>query len=110
MVSKFYGGQFNSWADVCSAFGDYNKPLELPEPDKVFAVYDIDGYEGDAVVVYQQDGEYYLVEGSHCSCYGLEDQFTAEKSSDTELRHLADRASYGVFHKCGAQIKEWLDG
>ncbi len=46
----------------------------------IFAQYDIDGYEGDAHVVYEQAGKLYEVYGGHCSCYGLEGQWLPEKT------------------------------
>ena len=37
----------------------------------VYAVYQSEGYEGDAVVVYIKCGQMYLVSDSHCSCNGM---------------------------------------
>jgi len=45
------------------------------------AIYDMDWYEGSAFVVYRdlRDGKFYEVHGSHCSCFGLEKQWTPEE-------------------------------
>lgn len=72
-----YDGDFESWADVCRWFEE-----EVAEPDEVLlAMYDIDGYEGSADVIYRNGDQYYWVRGSHCSCYGLEGQFDPEEYS-----------------------------
>lgn len=48
--------------------------LSIPEPEKVlWAEYNIDGYEGSAIVIWKDKKKYYLLTGSHCSCYGLEE-------------------------------------
>ena len=48
--------------------------------DIVAAHYDIGDYEGEAWVVFIKDGKWYEVHGSHCSCYGLEDQWDPEET------------------------------
>jgi hypothetical protein len=69
-----YLGDFGSWADVAKQFeadiGD--------EPELAYAIYDIDGYEGSANVVFRRDGVWYMARGSHCSCMGLEGQWELE--------------------------------
>jgi hypothetical protein len=51
----------------------------------VFACYGISGYEGTALVVYEHDGQLFEVNGSHCSCYGLEGQWSLEPTSRAAL-------------------------
>lgn len=76
-VMDVYDGDFESWADVCRYFEE-----AIAEPDEVLlAMYNIDGYEGSADVIYRQADRYYWVHGSHCSCYGLEDQWSPEEYS-----------------------------
>jgi hypothetical protein len=65
------------------------------------AVYECADYEGSAFVLFERDGKLYEVNGSHCSCYGLEGQweptittwaalakreFSAYQTPDTEWR------------------------
>lgn len=70
-----YFENFESWADVQEQFH-----MDQPEPEEVlFAMYDIPGYEGYAEVVYRNGNKFYWVSGSHCSCYGLEDQWDPEE-------------------------------
>lgn len=63
-----YQENFKNWQDVQSEFR-----TETPEPDEVIlAYYETPGYEGSAFVAYRNGDKYYIVEGSHCSCNGLE--------------------------------------
>ncbi len=41
----------------------------------LYAKYECECYEGQAEVIYEKDGELFEVSGSHCSCYGLENQW-----------------------------------
>ena len=81
MMVDVYEGSFSSWEDVCREFEE-----SIPEPDEViFAVYDQEMYEGSADVVYRVGERFYWVSGSHCSCYGLEEQWSPEEYSRDEL-------------------------
>lgn len=60
----------------------------------LFASYDIDGYEGDAFVIFEQDNELYEVNAGHCSCYGLEGQWIPEP---VVLKEMENRIENGVF-------------
>ena len=53
----------------------------------LFASYGTDNYSGDAFVLFERDGKLFEVNGSHCSCYGLEGQFDAEETTIEALRH-----------------------
>ncbi len=87
----FYG-EFDTWDNVLSQFGVEKSEVSNAVP--IFAAYDIDGYEGTASVVYVEDGKFWLVDGSHCSCYGLEDQWEPEETPYEVLEHLAEKGNY----------------
>lgn len=72
----FYG--FSNAEDVFSTFevGDAN----IEGIEFIFAEYAGGSYEGEALVIYTQDGKLYEVNGSHCSCYGLEGQWKPEET------------------------------
>lgn len=53
-------------------------PVPEVEPEYVYAHYWTGSYEGSALVVYKQGDQWFSVNASHCSCYGLEDQWTPE--------------------------------
>lgn len=83
MSAKVYRGAFTGWRDnnlfpdgVANAFHLNN---DVEEPEKIFALYDLEAYEGSAFVIFKdKKGDWYYVTGGHCSCYGLEDQWTPE--------------------------------
>lgn len=65
--------------------------------DVIVAAYDTPPYEGYAFVLTKIDGKLYEVHGSHCSCYGLENQWEPEPCSKEDLLfRLADKNS--CFH------------
>lgn len=43
------------------------------------------GYSGEAFVLFRKDGKLFEVNGSHCSCYGLEDQWEPEETDAEAL-------------------------
>lgn len=62
--------------------------------------------DGSAFVLLERDGKLYEVNGSHCSCYGLEGQFEPEKTSIKALEH---RETYGTyFNMYGTELKKVL--
>lgn len=60
----------------------------------LFAAYKSEAYEGSALVVFMKDGKLYEVHGSHCSCYGLENQWDPEETSMEALK-IRDFSYYG---------------
>ena len=83
---------FTDWNDVAASFAGerWGSSLKaedavelIPEPEEVLvAVNHQEDYEGDAWVVFRNGGKYYTVEGSHCSCYGFEGQWSPEEYPD----------------------------
>ena len=59
----------------------------------LFASYGTGNYSGDAFVLFEKDGKLYEVNGSHCSCYGLEGQFEPE---ETTLEAIEMRLTKGT--------------
>lgn len=53
----------------------------------LFASYGTDNYSGDAFVLFEREGRLFEVNGSHCSCYGLEGQFDEEETNIEALTH-----------------------
>lgn len=67
---------------------------ELENVNVLFAVYKQEAYEGYALVVFSKDGKLYEVNGSHCSCNGLEGQWEPEETSLEALK-MRELRSYG---------------
>lgn len=58
----------------------------------LLAWYGYGSYCGDAFVLFEKTGKLYEVDGSHCSCFGLEGQWSPE---ETSWEALAKRNFYG---------------
>jgi hypothetical protein len=78
---QVFHGSFSCAEDVFSQFEtDVMEGLTF-----LYAAYDNENYEGYAHVIYIEDGCLYEVNGSHCSCRGLEDQWSPEETTVTAL-------------------------
>jgi len=53
----------------------------------LFASYSYANYSGDAFVLFEQDGKLFEVNAGHCSCYGLEGQFSHEETTLEAVAH-----------------------
>lgn len=60
----------------------------------LLASYTYESYSGDAFVLFSRDGKLWEVNGSHCSCYGLEGQWEPE---ETSVESIERRISTGRF-------------
>lgn len=89
MTPKFEGG-FSNAHDVESEFCADGC---LDGCTVLYAGYENEGWEGYAFVLYKdEDGQYMYVEGSHCSCYGLEGQW---EPGPAPREMLANKEFYG---------------
>lgn len=79
-----YFGSFSSKQDVADNFQIDVSNIE--DCNILFASYDNEGYEGFALVIFSKDGKLYEVNGSHCSCHGLENQWNPEETSLEALK------------------------
>lgn len=77
---------FEGWEDKKGSEGVFNE-FQTSETDQVgvnilFALYDQEGgWDGESFVLFERNGELFEVHGSHCSCNGLEGQWSPEKTS-----------------------------
>ncbi len=65
----------------------------------LFAYYLYESYEGDAYVLFKKDNKLYEVNGSHCSCNGLEDQWEPEEMDIKEIEYILKEGN--KFYKGG---------
>lgn len=95
---------------------EFNTPFN-PEHLILYADYCYEDYSGSAYVLgYNVRTEtFFEVHGSHCSCYGLEEQWSEEDCTVEELNELFNRryapAAYrSDYNKdCSDDFKNWLD-
>lgn len=71
------------------------------------ASYTYECYSGSAYVLLRENatGDYFEVHASHCSCYGLEDQWSPEKADPEEILHRINNGSWGEEHKIADYIR-----
>ncbi|WP_308636125.1 hypothetical protein [Paenibacillus silvisoli] len=74
----------------------------------LFASYGYANYSGDAWVLYEQNGRLWEVNGSHCSCYGLEGQWAPEIVSLAELENRLMKGTWGEDNWSDNNFKERL--
>ncbi|USV41034.1 hypothetical protein [Xanthomonas phage BUDD] len=66
---------------------------EVDGAEIILAYYNYEDYSGEAFVLFRRfDGKYYEVNASHCSCYGLENQWEPEP---TTLEAIVYRLEHG---------------
>jgi hypothetical protein len=101
---KMEGKYLNNWSDFESMISDFSEygpdySTEInPDTEGVevlLASYGTPSYEGYAFVLFRKDGKLYEVNASHCSCYGLEGQWSPEETTVESLRHRLDAGSLG---------------
>ena len=78
MTMKIYFDDFANEEDMIYNFQIQSQ--DLVGVEMVYACYN-GGYDGEAHVIFRKDGKLYEVNGSHCSCYGLEGQWTPEETT-----------------------------
>lgn len=84
---------FSDKQDIIQHFDIKDKTF-LDDAHILMAIYENEWYEGDAFVLYIKDDQIYEVNGSHCSCYGLEDQWDPDIVLLAELEANRFKESY----------------
>lgn len=76
--------------------------------DVLLASYSYQNYSGDAFVLFRNknDGKLYEVHGSHCSCYGLEGQWSEEFCDLDSLKHRVTKGYIGLDDYSGNAFKD----
>lgn len=74
----------------------------------LFASYGNANYSGDAWVLFENEGKLYEVNGGHCSCYGLENQWEPEEVALEELKNRLVNGTFGEDNYAENNFKEEL--
>lgn len=105
MTYSIYSGAWDSIQDMAS---DFEISLaELQGVNVLYARYDQEQYEGSAFIMFEKAGKLYEVHGSHCSCYGLEGQWSPEEVMIEELKRRMK--THSGFRQDGNLIVEILE-
>lgn len=95
MELKVYHEIFKSKSDLENEFN-----IKLTDEKILFAYYSDEDYSGEAFILFLKGGKLYEVNGSHCSCYGLEGQWEPEEVVLDELIHRTKKGYVcGYDHK-----------
>jgi hypothetical protein len=84
-----YLGAFTDKHEVATAFENPG----IHGVNLLFSVYAYKSYSGEAFVLFEAEGKLYEINGSHCSCYGLEGQW--RNWEEVSLEGLAHRLTQG---------------
>jgi hypothetical protein len=85
----------NDWAEGGEAEMLRDFDIKSYEGEVLLASYTYESYSGSAFVLIKKDGMLYEVNGSHCSCYGLEAQWELEATSKEELLVRLNVGNFG---------------
>lgn len=71
-----------NFKDIEDVIREYHAPADaLTGANVLLAWYGYGDYDGSSFVLFEKDGKLFEVNGSHCSCNGLEDQWEPEETS-----------------------------
>lgn len=102
---NIYLGEFDNKSDVERYFVCGN----LDDCEILFASYELGDYCGDAFVLFIHNNKLYEVNGSHCSCYGLEDQWQPEETMLVALEHRFKKGNLeNMFGGYGKEVLNYL--
>ena len=101
----------HNWSSESEVYKDF--AIEPKADAKIlFASYNEHCYEGNAFVLLAQAGKLFEINGSHCSCFGLEKQFEPEETTIEALRHrlIEGRMGQGCYagNEYSYELKEFL--
>lgn len=81
--------------NLWSGEGHDEKVEKYKDINILFASYGYDNCSGDAWVLFEKNGELFEVNGGHCSCYGLEGQWSPEPVVLQELQTRLESGQFG---------------
>ena len=76
----------------------------------LFATYEVEGYEGSAWVLFydEEKKKLFEVNGSHCSCMGLEGQWEPEETTLEALAFRLEKGELGEYDHFQDELKSFL--
>lgn len=105
---RSYNPFLTNFADVEDIVREYggSAAADLAGAEVLLAWYGYGSYCGSSFVLYEKDGKLYEVNGSHCSCMGLEGQWEPE---ETSWAALAMRQFYADECDGSGEMKELVE-
>lgn len=102
-----YLGYWSNKEDVARDFHIDSK--ELTGCTVHVAWYGYGDYCGSAFVLFEKDGQLYENHGSHCSCMGLEDQWSPEETTVDAIDHFLTNGYWFDGFDDGGEAKAALE-
>jgi hypothetical protein len=103
----YYEGWFQSVSDLVGNFGISEDALKGCKIHVAFYGDPQDwGYYGQAEVLFEKDKKLYSVQGSHCSCHGLEEQWVPQETDWKTVLHFLNNG--GVYDAFSDKAKAYL--
>ena len=110
---SYYTESVSTVHGILKEFRAWEAPIRpMSEADLIYANYTYEDYRGQAIVFFIHDGRIYEVNGSHCSCHGLEDQWEPEEVTPAYLKEMIVRDGCRLQHFPGLKdaLKDFLKG
>lgn len=82
-MTPIYEGLFDGPEKLCKEFSIPRATLD--EYEVLYAWYEYEEYAGDSFALLRKDDGLFEVNGSHCSCYGLEGQWDPTRTTKDAL-------------------------
>jgi hypothetical protein len=104
LLSRGYIEEFKTVEDVIER---YKAPSDALDDAIVYlAWYGYGSYSGRSKVIYEKNDVLYEVDGSHCSCSGLEGQWDPQKVTWETLSKYSLGGEYDGSHEANALLHE----
>lgn len=103
MSNKYY---INDWENSSKdeILNDFDFKGDRSKIKILFASYTYESYQSEAFLIVEKENKLYEVNASHCSCYGLENQFELEETSIEQLEFYLEKGK--VFLK--EQLEDFI--
>jgi hypothetical protein len=82
------------------------EPKILEGAEILLAYYEYVDYSGDAFVFIKRDNKLFEINGSHCSCFGLEGQWEEEETTIEALKYRLKKGLFGIDGDFGNELKK----
>ena len=102
-----FHGEFKDKSDIIKQFE--LDGFNLEDYEIVFASYIDCCYSGNAYILLYKDRVFYEVNANHCSCYGLEGQFSLEETTAESVRFRINNGELGKHYCCDEKEQAFAD-
>lgn len=104
-----FKNDFENKEDIIYEFKLHKNDLDVC--DIIYANYEYENYNGDALVIFTKNGDLYEVNAGHCSCFGLEGQWDPELTTWKALEKvLTSHSKYSSFAtECLQDLKSYFN-